>query len=381
MQIGNSDTELFEWGREFETGIETVDDQHQKLVAIINKVGKASSEKSLTKQELDVVFKELVDYTSYHFENEELLMKKVGIYEQSFKEHVGNHRTFLREVTNLKKDLDYELDDDKVRNVLDFLVSWLAFHILGQDQNMSRQINLINRGVDAKRAYETVMEAVDNQTAPLVKSLNGLMSVLTKRNEELLKLNDNLEDQVEQRTKELSAANEKLKILAFADQLTGVPNRRHLMEVINIYIKKCKSGELDMCGIMLDLDKFKEINDTYGHEMGDKVLQEFTRVVRETIRTDDIVARLGGDEFFIVCPNTDKAGGEKVAANLLTRIRQMKVKVGADINDVWNGSSSIGVAYFDVNTTNTARELIKKADQAVYAAKEAGRNCIRVYNE
>lgn len=380
MSLGNS-TDIFEWGREFETGIEQVDDQHQKLVAIINRVGKAASEKTLTKKELDEVFKELVNYTSYHFADEEELMKKTGIYEISFQEHIRNHRTFLREVTNLKKDLDYEMNEDKVRNILDFLVSWLAFHILGQDQNMSRQINLINRGVSPKKAYETVMEAVDNQTAPLVKSLNGLMKVLSKRNAELLDLNEGLEKEIENRTQEVLEANKKLRILAFADQLTGVPNRRHLMEVISIFAKRCQEGELDMCGIMLDLDRFKEVNDTYGHDMGDKVLREFTRIVRESIRTDDIVARLGGDEFFVVCPNADENGGVTVANNLLKNIKAMKVKVGDGPNDIWYGSSSIGVAYYDPQTTHTPQELIKKADEAVYAAKEAGKGCVRVYGK
>ena len=372
--IDNNEAKLFEWSMEFETGLDNVDEQHKKLVSMVNDIGKATSERVLTKEEVDAVFKELVEYADYHFKDEEMLMEEVGVYQISFKDHVNNHKLFLDEVLNLKKDLDYGLSEDKVRNVLDFLVSWLAFHILGQDQNMARQINLINRGVHPRRAYEIVMEAVDTQTAPLVKSLNGLIRVVSKRNEELLKLNNTLEEQVKERTMELLSANEKLRILAFTDQLTGIPNRRCLMETLEEYIKNKNEKS---CAMMIDLDKFKGVNDTYGHDIGDKVLKEFAQTLKNSVRQNDVIARIGGDEFFVFCPNTSKEEGVKLANDLLDSIRKIVVYQNANNQIAWTGSSSIGFVYFD--KVNSLQDLVKKADNAVYLAKENGRNCVSIY--
>ena len=165
------------------------------------------------------------------------------------------------------------------------------------------------------------------------------------------------------------------------DVLTNLPNRRHLFEVLEVILNEAKENSLITSGLMIDLDNFKEVNDTYGHEMGDKVLRDFSQAIKETIRTDDVFARLGGDEFFLLLPNTDKNGAMQLAKTLLNTTRNLNIQVGNKLDDRWKSSISIGVATILPTTITNSNDFMKKTDLAVYAAKNAGKNCIKVYNE
>jgi len=125
--------------------------------------------------------------------------------------------------------------------------------------------------------------------------------------------------------------------------------------------------------MMIDADHFKEINDTYGHDAGDTVLCELARTLQHSVRTDDFVCRLGGDEFLIICPKTDSKGGLNIAQIVRSKVSEMSVKTGGGF---WNGSVSIGLAGYHKNMKNY-EALIKAADEGVYEAKKAGKNCVR----
>ncbi|MDZ7753770.1 MAG: GGDEF domain-containing protein [Gammaproteobacteria bacterium] len=125
--------------------------------------------------------------------------------------------------------------------------------------------------------------------------------------------------------------------------------------------------------IMIDADDFKPVNDTFGHDAGDEVLIRVARELRHAVRSDDLVCRMGGDEFLVICPRTPLEGAEQVAANAWRRISALRVPVG---DGEWRGSISAGVAVRHAGMRGVA-DLIKDADEAVYAAKAAGRNCVR----
>jgi len=125
--------------------------------------------------------------------------------------------------------------------------------------------------------------------------------------------------------------------------------------------------------MMIDADHFKEVNDTYGHDAGDLVLRELATALKHAVRSDDIVCRLGGDEFFIICPQTDKAGGMHFAETICQSIAALRVPTG---DGAWQGSVSIGVAARSDEMDNLD-ELMKLADEGVYLAKKAGKNCVR----
>lgn len=366
----------FDWGKEFETNISVVDQQHHHLVDLANGLSDKLSDEGISINELTFLFKELFEYAQAHFSDEENLMVESGMYQKSIDEHIANHRMFLNEVTTLYSELSSgENSYDKAKSLLNFLIHWLGFHILGQDKRMAEQMELINEGLSAKEAYERVKSHESEQTAPLIKSLNGLLDVLSRRNKELLDFKRSLELKVQDRTRELIEANKHLEQLSLTDQLTSLPNRRYAMKTLNTLWVEYLKYQIPLSILMIDADNFKIINDTHGHDAGDAVLVGFARTLRESVRTDDIVCRLGGDEFLVICPNTYIEGGIHVANNLLRNINNLKIPVGQK-NDKWKGSASIGVACVDKNT-KTYEDLIKVADINVYRSKEAGRNCIR----
>lgn len=372
---------LFKWTKDYETKLSGIDEQHFYLVTLTNELATKISEKSLNKDDLDKAFKELIEYAGYHFNEEEALMVEKNIFKDFLNEHVKSHRMFVEQIKQLYEDIGDGTNKEAVRSLLEFLISWLAFHILGTDQNMAKQIELISLGNSPEKAYEIVVQNENKQTAPLVKALNGLVNVVVKRNSELLELKRNLELKVKEKTRELATTNQVLKSLASTDALTNLPNRRYLFEVLEEILEEAKENSLLTSGLMIDLDNFKEVNDNYGHEMGDKVLKEFSQAIKEFIRTDDVFARLGGDEFFLLLPNTSQAGAIQLANELLNLTRKLNIKVGDRLDDKWNSSISIGIATISPSLIKTANDFMKKADLAVYAAKNAGKNCIKVYNE
>ncbi|MBT0879401.1 MULTISPECIES: GGDEF domain-containing protein [unclassified Campylobacter] len=372
---------IFAWNKDYETNIDNVDKQHYYLVQLINELALKLSEKNLNKNELDEAFNGILNYAKEHFSEEEMLMQNVNIYSDFFQEHKLSHKMFIEQTKQLYDDVGDGTNKEAVKSLLEFLISWLAFHILGIDQNMAKQIELINQGLEAKEAYEIVVQNENKQTAPLVKALSNLLNVVVKKNSELLELKRNLELKVKEKTRELAATNQTLRSIALTDVLTNLPNRRHLFEVLEVILNEAKENSLITSGLMIDLDNFKEVNDTYGHEMGDKVLREFSQTIKETIRTDDVLARLGGDEFFVLLPNTDIDGAMLLAKTLLNVTRSLNIQVGNKLDDRWKSSISIGVATILPTTITNSNDFMKKTDLAVYAAKNAGKNCIKVYNE
>ncbi|MGG7048264.1 MULTISPECIES: GGDEF domain-containing protein [unclassified Campylobacter] len=361
---------VFVWGKEFETNINQVDSEHRYLVEIINTLGNKLALQSTKLQDLTPIFTDLLEYAKYHFKNEETIMKNSGVDIRHAKEHLSAHKIFIKEVSQKYQNLNPENIKQEAKELLDFLVQWLTFHILGIDKNMSAQIRLIKSGYTPEKAYEEVSGVNHEQLDTLVKSFNGFFGVLMKYNEELLALKASLEEKVEQRTKELEEANKKLQHIAMTDLLTGLSNRRHMSDVLSECWNKFVSDNTPFSVIMLDLDNFKTINDNFGHDAGDKVLREFSETLKFGVRTDDVVCRNGGDEFLIICPKTDINGAKKLADKLYKKITKLHVECESGC---WLGSSSIGVASAKADMKNK-EELLKEADKAVYMVKNNGKN-------
>ncbi len=173
---------------------------------------------------------------------------------------------------------------------------------------------------------------------------------------------------------ELRSRNEELSRLATVDQLTELPNRRYLSDQIEGMIR---TGLADSsCAVMLiDIDHFKRVNDTFGHESGDAVLQEIGRRVRTAVRGSDVVGRWGGEEFLALLPETQLAEAEMVAERLRMGIaaRPFELPGGPDIRV----TASVGVA---LARAAEVRGLVGLADEALYEAKSSGRNtvCVRL---
>lgn len=173
-----------------------------------------------------------------------------------------------------------------------------------------------------------------------------------------------------QAQQELTQANETLARLASIDPLTGVYNRRYYYERAETEFCKCLRYHHPLSVLMLDADRFKAINDQYGHHMGDTVLVELTRICARMTRSSDFVGRMGGEEFAICCPETDLAG----AMLLAERIRQAINDCTIVNEDVKIGFTvSIGVTELTGHDSNF-EAVHDRADHLLYQAKEQGRN-------
>jgi diguanylate cyclase (GGDEF)-like protein len=172
---------------------------------------------------------------------------------------------------------------------------------------------------------------------------------------------------LESMTKELTRANEELLRLSSTDPLTGLLNRRSLMERLELETARALRYQRALSVLVLDIDHFKRINDTLGHEAGDEALVLLATIVRSSVRGSDIAARLGGEEFVVVAPETAIEGAQVLAERLRAEI-QLRASY----------TVSIGVASTESTEARTARALLAAADCALYRAKGAGRNCVVV---
>ncbi len=170
---------------------------------------------------------------------------------------------------------------------------------------------------------------------------------------------------------------EKMRRLASYDSLTGLFSRHSFFDSANNYLSLAKREKIVFSVMIIDLDKFKLINDKYGHPAGDAVLKLFADVVNSVARRSDIVGRLGGEEFAIVLPNTTTREAIEFSGRLHDAINKAVLKY----NEVFiSYTASIGLTAFDPDTSDNIDDLLARADLALYQAKRAGRNQTATFN-
>jgi diguanylate cyclase (GGDEF)-like protein len=171
----------------------------------------------------------------------------------------------------------------------------------------------------------------------------------------------------------LRAANEENRRLSVTDALTGAFNRRHLMEQVPIEIDRSSRYKHHLSLVMCDVDHFKKINDTYGHQAGDEVLRRVVALLKQKVRTVDWVARYGGEEFVIVLPETSYTNAVKVAEGLREALSQLSIDFEGSALNV---TASFGVTGWDVGVPTEASvdAMVARCDACVYDSKANGRN-------
>jgi diguanylate cyclase (GGDEF)-like protein len=205
--------------------------------------------------------------------------------------------------------------------------------------------------------------------------LNLYEDVKKAQSSALQDLNTNLESLIAQRTEELEIANTELKkekellqTISLTDQLTGLHNRFRIRDIFN-HEKACaEREESDLAIIMIDIDHFKAVNDTYGHNAGDEVLKAFAQILKRSLREYENIVRWGGEEFLILLPRTDMEAARKIAQRLRQEIRTHY------FTGVGHRTASFGIAV--CAPEDTFDTLVSRADRALYRAKKKGRDCI-----
>jgi len=173
------------------------------------------------------------------------------------------------------------------------------------------------------------------------------------------------------------ADNARLEQLAQTDPLTQLLNRRALTERIAAEMERTLRYDSTMALLMIDLDHFKRVNDTYGHLVGDDVLRDVAPLLSDTIRTADIVARYGGEEFLVLLPETDDAGAESFA-DRIRRAIETHPFASDSLPEPLRLTASIGVAVYPAARIESVEDLFARADAALYRAKADGRNRVRL---
>lgn len=172
----------------------------------------------------------------------------------------------------------------------------------------------------------------------------------------------------------LGREEERLSQLALLDELTGLANNRHFGQRLEECITSSRRSGKPLSLVLLDMDRFKAINDNFGHQVGDMALKTAARVLRSSIRASDVAARVGGEEFAIILPDTGTREAAKVAGRVLDGLRESSVPL-VDGTHV-NLSASIGLSGGVLAEGESSFALFAEADKALYKAKESGRDCL-----
>jgi diguanylate cyclase (GGDEF)-like protein/PAS domain S-box-containing protein len=209
-------------------------------------------------------------------------------------------------------------------------------------------------------AYKRLLEDFQQNNALLEQKNSELSESIRRERENAEKLNE---------------ANDKLTRLASTDGLTGLFNRQYFMKALaGAFAVAARYGR-PLAVLFLDLDHFKKVNDTYGHSMGDQVLRGCSRLLHASVRETDHVGRYGGEELVTLMPETNAQQAGVVADRIRIRIEKQEFAEGDKRVHV---TVSIGTAAFPAPGVNTPEDLLKRADTALYQAKEAGRNRVVV---
>jgi diguanylate cyclase (GGDEF)-like protein len=261
-------------------------------------------------------------------------------------EHFVN---ILKEDLGISNELLEALVDEMAEKIIEICS---CFEIPpGEMKPLSKLLQEANEGLcDLNLSYEKLLEEFKKEKSRVEKLASELKDTNDKLNE----------------------ANHLLTESSIRDHLTGLYNRRYLFDVLTREVATVQRYGESLSALLLDIDHFKQINDTYGHNGGDRVLNCVSRIMLESIRGTDIAVRYGGEEFIILMPQTDLIGGKTVAERIRKAIEAFSVSIDGRAVKV---TISIGVASCGAGSAaKSPDELVNSADQALYRAKKEGRN-------
>ena len=210
-------------------------------------------------------------------------------------------------------------------------------------------------------------------------ALADRIKILQEQNQRMQRqVNESLEQHVRERTLELERANRQLQELSTTDGLTGLKNRRYFNEAFALECKRTSRSGDSLSVILIDIDHFKNLNDRYGHLLGDECIKAVADVIQHTaFRQTDTKCRYGGEEFVVLMPATPIEGALRVANHILDAIRQLKIPCHDREIMV---TASLGVATVTHDREDAVRDVLEQADQALYQAKSAGRNAVVAFS-
>ncbi len=258
----------------------------------------------------------------------------------------------------------------------------LSYIIIRPVRTISKSLNTANDG----STVNLIPVPSNDEFGQLATQFNTLSQQLNDANRQLQSRVDSADQKLQQsftelqtQQKELKQMSDKFLKLAITDDLTNLYNRRYFEEQLEKEISLTHRHGDALSIIIIDIDRFKEVNDTHGHSHGDDVLREFATALRQRIRKTDTVCRIGGEEFIIICKRASQNTAINIAENLRTTIQELAIPVAQKTVYI---TISSGIATLTAeNFKNYADKLYHLADIALYYSKENGRNAVTHYDD
>ena len=278
----------------------------------------------------------------------------------------------------------------QVKRVMKTVSTWLAFGILISliiahilTQKITGPINELALKAREARIRSNTFTSLGNapDTAPLeIRQMYAAISALIQRlqgsNDKIKKMNYSLSNDIKKATAKLTATNKYLYTISTKDHLTKIANRRYFEMTMEKLLQQASNQRIGI--ILIDVDKFKFINDEYGHDAGDLALKHISKILHESTSDIGLPARLGGDEFVVYIKNPTEQSLFEYAEKLRQTVQNSPI--------VWHKhtiklSLSIGASHYDIDGVITLNQLLKYADEAMFVAKENGRNHVALYGD
>lgn len=238
-------------------------------------------------------------------------------------------------VPNALKDIHWENNPDVKLN----MISYLGYPIHYPDGSIFGTICVLdNKENHYNKDYEELVEQFRNFT-------EGILELLEQNNE--------------------------LEYLSQIDPLTKMLNRRTLFKRVEEEIARTKRYDRSLSFILLDIDFFKKVNDSFGHQAGDFVLEQISEKLKDVLRPHDVLGRYGGEEFFICLPETNYSSAHNLAKRILKEISELKIKY-----DSYNLTINMSAGVIEYEKDETLKSIISRVDNLLYKAKDSGRNCV-----
>lgn len=362
--------EVFPWNKNFELGIKKIDKEHKQIVVLLNKLATSLTYPEV--KDISIALSEVAEYADYHFKSEEKTWAKYIKDDVLINAHRLSHDSFLPKVLEIQKQNEHKPTHDKIEAIVLFLIRWLAFHIIDEDKRLFLITSAIKEGKTLEQAIIISENEMSGSNKVLIEAILKMYDGLSSRTISLMR-ERNARIKAE---KELKKVNKKLEQLSITDQLTTLYNLRHFEHIFNIEIKRAIRTKSIFSVMLFDIDYFKRLNDTYGHQEGDKALISLGECLKELCqRPGDFAFRIGGDEFTIIISDSKKESALNLSKTLQDKLQKLQIpNENSDVSKYM--TVSIGIISLIPTIKDNIDYIMKKTDEKLYIAKEKGRNQI-----
>jgi len=285
----------------------------------------------------------------------------------------------IDDLLNSGMEFTMELNRELYDTYITSLPSGKLVGVQGETEKIVRGLLAEIKGMyDGTQNFSSTLKSSQEELMknPDISSVSRLVGNLIEETDKVKKSNAAMEQKLITMKEEvdvLKSDMETLNVAALTDQLTGISNRRAFNDEIEGLLERYKNNSQLFSLLIIDIDHFKQFNDTHGHTVGDMVLTFVAKMLKKGVKGTDFVARYGGEEFVVLLPKTDYEGATVVAQLLCDKVSQTKLTMNEkEKKSLGNVTISVGVAL--ISSKDDAASIVERADQGLYAAKEQGRN-------